>query len=85
MHAFVEGAHVVGPHAGRVDDGARPNRGLVATGADPRADDAAAVPFERHDFGVVHRDGAVRDGGPRDRERESSVVGVRVVVARTRS
>ena len=37
------------------------------------------MPFERHDFGVVHRDGAVRDGGTRDREREAGVVGVRVV------
>ena len=38
------------------------------------------MPLERHDFGVVQRDGAVGDGGARDRECEPGVVGLRVVV-----
>ena len=79
--ALLQRPHVVGPHAGGVDDD--PGRDLdgAVAGVDERAGDAVARAPQPGHAGVVDDDGAeVERRGPRHGQREPGVVGLGVVV-----
>jgi len=79
--AFVERAHFVGPHATCVHHRSRPHVDDAAVGVDLHAGHASRRALQHRDREcVVHCDRAVLDGSARDREGESRVVGLCVVV-----
>ena len=68
MDAFVERSHVVGPHAGRVDDGLGANRDrhIVADGLHARPADPPGFIENFDDTRAVRDDRAVRCRGAHD-------------------
>ena len=80
MAALVEGAHVVGPHAGRVHDRSRPHQDLGAVGDARTPCTRPARPSRSRR--PRRRSPRRRRARPRsgDREREPGVVGAGVVV-----
>src|SRR4029079_7567131 len=85
VHAFVECTHVVGPHAGGVDDapGAHFDLGAVGDDARPAHVPGLGTALDFAQLGharVVHHRRAVGGSRPRDGERQAGVVVLGVVV-----
>ncbi len=80
---FVERPHVVGPHAGRVDD--RPRRDVepLPIGFDDGPGHTAVDVAQLHQATPVGEDRPAGRCGPSDGERESCIVSGRVVVDET--
>ncbi len=79
--SLVERAQLVGPHSCRVHDDSGAHRDLDAVSGDRGTHHlAVGVLREGTDGGVVRDCGPVGCRGPGDRERETGVVGLRVVV-----